>query len=83
MYQTQCPQCSGKLYLSEVHATFGPGHVPIDPVIGTNFGMDDIYDCPVEVAACGDCGAEYNLNDLHQELEGEVIWITQPAEWLH
>jgi hypothetical protein len=83
MYKTTCSNCNGPLFLSEVHATFSPGTVPVDGVIGTCFGMDDIYDCVLETAACGDCGAEYALNDLYQELEGEVIWITEPGAWAH
>lgn len=82
MYQTNCI-CNGRLYLSEVHAVFAPGAGPVDPVIGACFGMDDIYDCVRETATCNNCGAEYALNDLYQESEGEVIWITSPGAWAH
>lgn len=85
MYQQNCPLCNGRLYLAEVHVVFSPGEVPVDAVIGTNFGMDDIYDCVMETAVCGECCAVYHLNDLYRdEGETETAWITTPvSEYLH
>lgn len=84
MYTTNCNHCNGRLFLIEIHVTFTPGTVPVDALVGLNFGMDDIYDAPVEVATCSECGATYALNDLYRyEDSEELIWLHQPSDWLH
>jgi hypothetical protein len=83
MYQTTCT-CGGQLFLMEVHAVFAPREVPIDPQVGTNFGMDDIADTVVETAVCGRCNATYALADLYQEGAADIInWIMPAADYLH